>query len=155
MANYFDIAKKLVVSEARLSALLDELREIRRQAKACNYTNPEHAPRCEKVYDDAVKEQGTAQELLGKLTELHKKHWQREYERQLDAAHQALIPLARAWLISHRAFGATGHFPTWLSGRLGEMTSAAEQAAMHDTHELPFDPPKSFTLELADDELVC
>lgn len=154
MGDYFALAKKLADSEERLFAILDELMEVRRQAKVSGYSNPEHAQRGEKLFDAGVKERNSAQALFDALATKHKTHWQREYERELDAARQALLPLARAWRISHRAFGAIGHFPSWAQGRLqGGLLSEAEAETAGDKHERQLDPPKSFALDRADDEL--
>ena len=173
MADYETTAKKFAASEERLIKLLDELQKVRVDCRASNYQDHNIAARGEKIFDDAEKERIVAQALFDKLVTLHKSHWQREYEKQINLAREALVPLVRAWRIAHRAQGAIGHFPTWVNGKFdGELIAEIIARTEHDEHQIPLDPPgslinhhhvetgkflftrrDSFALTRADDEL--
>ena len=154
MRDYLSTTRKLAASDERIIALLDELNEVRRQARSCGYTNSEHAIRCEKLFDVANKEQEAAQKTLDQLTAMHRAHWQHELQFQLDATRDALAPLVRAWRIAHRAFGATGHCPAWVQDNVfGALLSEIQEQVSQETHEMPLDPPKSFAIDRADEEL--
>lgn len=154
MSDYLSTTQKLAASDERIIALLDELNEVRRQARSCGYKNAEHASRCEQLFDAAMKEQKAAQKTLDQLTAMHRAHWQHELQLQLDAARDALAPLVRSWRIAHRAFGATSNCPSWVQDKvLGALLSEVQVQVSQETHEMPLDPPKSFALDRADDEL--
>ncbi len=154
MADYSAIAKKFAASEERLFKLLDELDQVRRDCRAGGYRDHELAARGEALFDQAEQERKAAQKLLDQLAATHKAHWQRELQHQEDAARAALVPLVRAWRIAHRAFGATGHCPSWVQAKVsGAFLGEIEAMVSRETTDMPLDPPKSFALDRADDEL--
>jgi hypothetical protein len=155
MADYNSIAKKFAASEERLFTLLDELAKVRRDFKSGGYKDQEIAARGEQLFDDARKEQQTAQKLRDQMAAMHEDHWRKEYQRQIDAARKALVPLARAWLIAHKALGDRRICAVFLQHQITvEMAADLEQQVSRETHEIPIDaPPASFALERAEDEV--
>ena len=154
MSDYLGTTRKLAASDERILALLDELNEVRRQARSCGYKNAEHASRCEQLFDAARKEQKAAQKTLDQLIAMHRAHWQHELQVQLDAAREALAPLVRSWRIAHRAFGATSNCPCWVQDKVfGALLGEVQALVSQETHEIPLDPPKSLALDRADEEL--
>ncbi len=154
MASYLSTAKKFSTSEQRLFALLDELDQVRRECRAGAYRDKELCARGEALFDAADTERQIAQMLFDDLTAQHRAHWERELQRQKDAARAALVPLVRAWRIAHRAFGASGCCPVWVQGQVsGAFLDEIQTQVSQETTEMPLDPPKSFALIRADDEL--
>lgn len=156
MADYHSIAKKLAASEERLFKLLDDLDQVRRDYKAGNYKDQEIATRGEQLFDDARKEQQALQTLQDQITTLHKSHWQREYQREMDAAREALLPLARAWMIAHKALGDRRVCMLWMAAQLnGQLLADLERRVSGETHAIPVEAPRaSFALERAEDEVT-
>ena len=147
-------AKKLAAAEERLFDLLDQYRAKRLACRDGGFQDRDLAQRAEALFDAAEKERKTAQALFDNLTEMHADHWRREYERQMAFAREAIVPLVRAWRIAYRAQGAVGHFPPWVSGQFsGALVAEIIDRTDGDKHEIPLDPPKSFALDRADDEL--
>lgn len=153
--DFHKIDEKWRAAEQRLDDARREYTETRLKCKSQNFNDRELVARGEALFDTARKELDAAERLFDKLTEAHKAYWQRELDRQLALAREALLPLVRAHRIASKAFGQSGHFASWAHGRLaGELGYEAEATAANDVHDVPLDPPRSHVLELAREEIL-
>lgn len=140
--------------EDRLGKLVEELGDYRRRTKADNFRDQELVKQGEQTFDAAKKDFEKARRLFAKLQEMHEEYWRAELTRLLDEARAALLPLARAHRIAAHAFGAGGHLPVWIAGKLDTgLLAEAEAAVAKELTEIPMGKPKSFVIELADDEV--
>lgn len=156
MADYASNAKKFGAAEDRLVELLGQLDQARRDVRATNWTDKELAAKCETIAGEAIKQRATASKLFDQLEAQHREHWAREYQRRMAEAREALVPLARAWIIAHRALGepGAGYAPSWINNKIGPMImEVIEGQVSRETHDLPIDPPRALAFERADDEL--
>jgi hypothetical protein len=152
--NFNKVQAEFRESETRLGKLVEELGDYRRRAKADNFRDQELVKQGEQCFDAAKTEMEKAQKLFAKLQELHEEFWRGELSRSLDEASAALAPLARAHRIAVQAFGACGHFPAWLAGKFDTgLLAEAEATAAKEPTAIPVEKPKSFTLDLADEEV--
>jgi len=157
ITDYETIAKKFAMAEERLFELLEQVAQGRRDARAANYQDRELTARFEVTFAAAKKQQKGTQELLDALKAAHRVYWQKEFERQMADAREALVPLVRAAHIAYRALRepGAGHAPTWIGSKLGPMVIEIAELVSRETHDLPLDPPESFALvRAADDELL-
>lgn len=154
--TYEHLSEKFAASEERLFALLDELMQLRRDCRTINYRDANMAARGEEVFDAAETERQIAQALFDDLVARHRTYWGQELAQQMQLARKALVPLVRAWRIAHCALGAgSPHCPSWVQAKIPAMIGEIEAAVSQETSAIPVEPPRSFAIERADDELRC